>query len=85
VELAQVHPGGAQRDRAPVHVVDDRGVQVGVPASDPDHQTGDRRVVVAAIHTRYQVDDAAHLLARLVQHRGAIQAHERDDVVPHLP
>ena len=85
VELAQVHPGGPQCDRAPVHMFDDRGIQVGMPAPHPDHQAGDRRVIVAAIHTGHQVDEAADLLARLVQHRGAVQADERDDVLPHLP
>jgi len=86
LKLTQVKPGGAQRDRTPVHVIDGQGIQVSAPPPDAHHHPGHRRVVVAAtMHPGDQVDEAAHLLARLVQHRGVVQAHERDDVMPHLP
>jgi hypothetical protein len=84
VELTEIQPGGPQRDRPPVDMVDRRGVEVGVPPPDPDHDPGNRRVVVAATDPGYQVDEVADLFAGLVENRGTVQADERDDVLPHL-
>ena len=84
-ELAQVHPGRPERDRTALHPVDGGGVEEGPAASHPDHDPGQRRVGIgAAMHLGDHVNEAADLLTRLVQHRSADQADQRDDVLPDL-
>ncbi len=62
MELTQVHPGGPQRDRTPVNVADRGGVQVCAPASHPDHDPGDCRIVVAATNAGNHVGEVPHLV-----------------------
>ena len=61
------------------------GVEKGPPPPHPDHDPGQRRVGIgAAMHLGDHVDEAADLLTRLVHHRAADEADQRDDVLPDL-
>ena len=55
LELAQVQPGRAQRDRAAVQLVNGRRVQERLAPPDPDHDSGDHRVGLPAVHLGQQV------------------------------
>ncbi len=83
-ELAQVHPGGPQRDRAPVQPVDGRGVQERPPPADPQHDAGHHRVRLPAVHLRDQVADLTYLIPGLIEHRAADEPGQRHDVLPEL-
>jgi hypothetical protein len=81
--VAQIQPGRAQHDPAPLDGLNGGGVDERAPPPDPDHQPGDRRVALLSVQPRHDIHQTTHLLTGLVEDRRPDQAGHRHDLPPH--